>query len=251
MYEDIALYYDLIHADLIADIAYVLDNFSPDEGAVLILGCGTGRAIWPLAQAGFTVVGLDNSPAMLARARKGLSKEVMTVRRRITLVNGDMRDFNCDREFGIAIALNNTFMHLRTVELEQTLMQVRECLGENGRLYIDLINPIILASTPDNPHPAPEQELVVPENEDVVVQSSSNWLDNDAQTLHVQWIYERERGGRGTGGGCVVDEQYCYHFPHQWEIILRKAGFQLRKMAGDYDNSLFAEDSPRLLMQAE
>ena len=250
MYEDIALYYDLIHADLIDDVTCLLNNFAPDEGELLLLGCGTGRAIWPLARAGFTVVGLDNSPAMLSRARAHLQTEPAAIQRRITLVNADMRAFTFDHAFGLAVALNNTFMHLQTADLRQTLAEVRRGLREGGTLYIDLINPIILAVTPDEPHPLPEQELIDPQNGDKIVQSSSNWLDEATQTLHIHWIYERVAANGRIPRSTINDEQYHYHFPHQWETILQELGFALTKMSGDYDGTPFTESSPRLLLQA-
>lgn len=47
----------------------------PDAGTILEVGCGTGHFSRWLAESGFEVIGLDNSPAMLreARAREGAS----------------------------------------------------------------------------------------------------------------------------------------------------------------------------------
>lgn len=39
----------------------------PDGASILELGCGTGRILRPLAQLGHPVLGVDESPAMLAR----------------------------------------------------------------------------------------------------------------------------------------------------------------------------------------
>ena len=43
------------------------------DSTVLELGCGTGRVLLPLAAAGIEVVGLDQSPAMLAIPRQKLA----------------------------------------------------------------------------------------------------------------------------------------------------------------------------------
>src|SRR3954470_8087291 len=40
------------------------------RGPVLELGCGTGRVSLPLTRAGVTLVGVDRSERMLARARR-------------------------------------------------------------------------------------------------------------------------------------------------------------------------------------
>ena len=42
-------------------------------GSVLELGCGFGRLLAPLAQAGLQVTGVDSDPAMLQLARKNLA----------------------------------------------------------------------------------------------------------------------------------------------------------------------------------
>src|SRR6187401_3524724 len=43
-------------------------------GAVLELGCGTGRVLVPVARSGVHVVGIDRSSEMLARARARLRR---------------------------------------------------------------------------------------------------------------------------------------------------------------------------------
>src|SRR3990172_4095220 len=66
--------------------------------------CGTGRIAIPLAQAGIRLVGLDNSPAMLARAREksaGLGN--------VEWVEGDMRAFDLGTAFGLAIIPAGSF----------------------------------------------------------------------------------------------------------------------------------------------
>ena len=70
MYDTIAHYYDVIHADLTEDIKLLLRVADPVRGRVLELGCGTGRIMIPLARAGYDITGVDNSVEMLAIGRK-------------------------------------------------------------------------------------------------------------------------------------------------------------------------------------
>ena len=53
------------------------------------MGCGTGRLLLPLARAGLEVVGIDSSPAMLARARARLAAEP-ALREWATLLRADV-----------------------------------------------------------------------------------------------------------------------------------------------------------------
>jgi SAM-dependent methyltransferase len=77
-------------------------------GPVLELGCGTGRVAIPLAQDGHDVVGLDRSPAMLARAERHARREGVTLR----LVEGDMRSFSFSEAFPLIAIPFNTFLML-------------------------------------------------------------------------------------------------------------------------------------------
>ena len=76
----------------------------PPGAAVLDLGCGTGE---PLAgyfiRAGRTVVGLDGSPAMIAKCRERFPD--------MTWIVGDMRRLALGRTFGAVLAWDS-FFHL-------------------------------------------------------------------------------------------------------------------------------------------
>ena len=69
MYDQIAHYYDLTHADLTDDIDFILSLAQAVNGPILELGCGSGRLLLPLARAGFTVTGVDNSPRPCCSAK--------------------------------------------------------------------------------------------------------------------------------------------------------------------------------------
>ena len=56
--------YDLFHSGS-GDVPFYLDCARRFGGPILELGSGTGRVMIPLAEAGYEVVGLDLSPAML------------------------------------------------------------------------------------------------------------------------------------------------------------------------------------------
>jgi SAM-dependent methyltransferase len=58
-------------------------------GAVLELGCGTGRIALPLGRAGVPLVGIDRSAPMLARARRRIRRSKL--QSRVRLVRGDIR----------------------------------------------------------------------------------------------------------------------------------------------------------------
>lgn len=53
------------------DVEYYLERLSNVRGNVLEVGCGSGRVLIPLLQAGISIDGLDHSDAMLAFAEEG------------------------------------------------------------------------------------------------------------------------------------------------------------------------------------
>ncbi len=82
------------------DVAFFVETAREAGGPVLEIGCGTGRVLIPTARAGIEIVGLDASAAMLALCRQKLAREAEDVQSRVTLVEGDMRRFDLERESG-------------------------------------------------------------------------------------------------------------------------------------------------------
>ncbi|HRQ39735.1 MAG TPA: class I SAM-dependent methyltransferase [Chloroflexota bacterium] len=251
MYNQIADYYDLTHAHLTEDIPFVLALARQAQGPVLELGCGSGRLLRPLAQAGVTVTGLDNSPAMLARARERLAQEPAAVQTRVTLVEGDMTGFVVNGRFPLILIPYNTFMHLDSAQALACLKQARRHLPAGGQLFIDLANPFTVADTPDDHLLSLENVLTDPDTGDVVVHLAANQVDTAGQILHITWLYDRSPAAGGSVHRTIAQATYHYHYPHQMELLLQEAGFTRLTLGGGYDESPFAEESARLLVLAE
>lgn len=253
MYDQIARFYDLTHADLTEDREYVLAMAGKAGGPVLELGCGSGRLLLPLARAGYAVTGVDNSPAMLARARRQLDAEPEAVRARVTLIEADMDSFTLAEpggRFALALIGYNTLMHLAPAQVRATLRRIGSYLPAGGRLFIDLANPFAVAQTPEDSGLTLERSLVDPETGEIILQMASNRLDEGEQSLTITWIYDVSPAAGGPVQRTVATAAYHYFYPHQLELLLAEGGFKLESLAGNYDQSPFAEDSPRLLITA-
>ena len=131
------------------------------SGPICELGVGTGRLAIPLAAAGFDVVGIDASAAMLERLA---AKEPPAS---LTAVLGDMgsvaevlaasasegdgaknSDGDCDghsvqqQRFTLIICAFNTFLNLASEEAQQRCMgQVASLLTENGVFVVESVVP--------------------------------------------------------------------------------------------------------------
>jgi SAM-dependent methyltransferase len=108
------------------------------QGAVLELGCGTGRIALPLGRAGSQIVGIDRSEAMLARARQRVRRA--RLQRRVALVRGDIRHLPFSSPFGLVIAPYGVLQSLlRERDLKTTLSAVYDVLEPDGTFGMELV----------------------------------------------------------------------------------------------------------------
>lgn len=252
MYDQIAYYYDLTHANLTKDIPFILKLAKEVHSPLLELGCGSGRLLLPLAEAGFSVTGIDNSEAMLERGRQKIKQHSPNVQNRITFMQADMSQFSIEgQSFGLIFVPYNTFMHLDTKTAVSTLRCVKRCLAENGRFLIDLANPFAIANTPEDQLLSLENHLIDPETGDHILHMASNKLDEEKQHLHITWIYDRSPAQGGALHRTVAQATYHYRYPHQIELLLQDTGYKLNALWGDYEQSPFNEESQRMIILAQ
>ncbi|MFO7537702.1 MAG: class I SAM-dependent methyltransferase [Chloroflexota bacterium] len=255
MYDQIARYYDLIHARLTVDLPLVLALAQQADGPILELGCGTGRLLRPLARAGYQVTGVDNSEAMLARCRQALAEETAATKARITLVKADLPALDKalgtgNEQFALVIIAYNTLMHLSLNQVNDLLRQLRPYLMKNGRLFIDVANPFFLAETADAPQLTLENQFADPQTGDHILQFATTRLDSAAQICHVTWIFDASPAAGGGVQRHLSQMAYHYFYPHELEMALQSAAYRLEQLWGNYDQTPFAEDSERLLLLA-
>lgn len=250
MYDALAHYYDAMHAGLREDIPLALDLARRSDGPILELGCGTGRLLLPLARAGQEIVGVDNSPEMLARARSLLAQEPAAVRARVTLVEGDILDLPeavQDRAFGLVLLPYNTLLHFRAAAVVTIFRQVARLLGPEGLLLVDTLAPFGLDEGLDTAVPVLEAVLPDEESGAMLEQWSETRVDTAAQTMYVRWHF---RQPDAPAADETVAMAYHYLYPHQLDLLLRQGGLVLTHMFGDYERTPLTEDSERLLVLA-
>jgi SAM-dependent methyltransferase len=108
-------------------------------GAVLELGCGTGRVLAPVSRTGQPVVGVDRSAEMLAYARRRLRRA--RVVRRPALVRADVTALPfAAGHFGAVLAPYGMLQSLLSdAALDDTLASVARVLRPAGRFGIELV----------------------------------------------------------------------------------------------------------------
>lgn len=104
---------------------------------VLDLGCGSGEHCRFFSAEGFRAVGLDRSESMLAKAQQEALPETVEFK----LGNIQTVDKQVQREFGAAISLGNTLVHLmKREELERTFVAIAQVLITGGIFLFQILN---------------------------------------------------------------------------------------------------------------
>jgi SAM-dependent methyltransferase len=248
-YDRLAEYYDLVHAHVTDDIPLYLALANESGGPILELGCGSGRTLLPLLKAGFEAVGLDNSEAMLTRARERV--RASGLENLIHLVHGEMTDFNLGKRFPLVTVPFNAWMHLPSRKAQlASLSCIKQHLIPGGQLVIDLPAPSTIVDAEHDGAMVLEGTFACEKKNESLLQFSSTRLDNKQQILHVTWIYDLVRAN-GETRRTVVPMPLHYLFPRQAELSLQETGLELKALWGDYDRSPYAADSEKLIILAE
>src|SRR5688572_8084309 len=128
------------------DVGFYVEEARKARGAVVELGCGTGRILLPIARADCAIIGVDSSRRMLERCFAKLAAEPATVQARVTLYEHDIRDFALGATFSLAIAPFRVVQQLITVDDQlRFLAAVHRHLPPAGRLIFDVFNPSFAA----------------------------------------------------------------------------------------------------------
>jgi ubiquinone/menaquinone biosynthesis C-methylase UbiE len=140
-WDDYADFYDWENAQTLdrRDVRFWRDMAGQANGAVLELGCGTGRVTLPLARTGAHVVGVDRSEEMLSYARRRAGRAKL---RNLSLVRADIRalPFRHATRFDLVVAPYGILQSLvRDSDLKATLASVAGVLSKDGVFGLDLV----------------------------------------------------------------------------------------------------------------
>lgn len=246
-YDAFAAVYDFEYDELVDDIPFYRDLAVAAGGSVLELGAGTGRVLIPVAAAGVEIVGLDQSPAMLAVAREKVAGLPPEVQARINLVEGDMRSFDLgEARFSLVYIPFRAFLHMLTVEDQlSALAAIWRSLRPGGRLALAFFDPRLdlIAARTTARATTPFIERVTPLLDGArVVQWAAPRYDPLRQLLDAEFIYDRlDADGR-------LVERVHRHLTLRWiyryeaEHLFARAGFAIEALYGGFDGRPFESE---------
>jgi SAM-dependent methyltransferase len=228
------------------DVPFFVETAMESGGPVLELGCGTGRVLIPTAREGIDITGLDLSVDMLAVCRKKLEAEPDEVRARIRLVVGDMRSFELQERFRLVTMPFRPFQHLTTVEDQLACLGcIRRHLAEDGKVIVDVFNPMLEALVKDNlgEEMTPEPEFTMPDGRKVIRKHKIVARDRVNQIQQIELIYYVTHP-EGRQERLVQAFPMRYFFKFEMEHLLARAGFEVEQLYSDYDKSPYGEKYP-------
>jgi SAM-dependent methyltransferase len=143
-YSVTAKHYDGAYAakqDLV-DLPFYLELAEQTAGPILEVACGTGRVLLPIARKGIDIHGVDNSRPMLKILENSLAREPREVRKRVTLHEGDMRDFRLGAKYPLVIIPFRPMQHMHTVADQVSALTTAALhLSDMGVLAFDVFYP--------------------------------------------------------------------------------------------------------------
>jgi ubiquinone/menaquinone biosynthesis C-methylase UbiE len=226
--------------------------------AVLELGCGTGRVTFPLWRSGVSIVGIDRSAAMLARAEKrrrtairrraGITKARSSATRpSVQFVRGDIRHLPFpDGSFPLVIAPYGILQSLlRERDLAETLDAVARVVQPGGTFGLELV-----ADLPSWQEYSRRVSLSGRRRNGVTIKLIES-VRQDPQrrlTLFDQEFVERQ-------GRQVQRRQFTLSFRtltvRQMRRRLEKAGFEVTALLGDYQGGPWDERADAWIILAK
>ena len=210
---------------------------------MLEFGCGTGRALLPIARDGIACTGIDASQQML----DALAAKAPPSALRLHRAPMQRFDLGGDR-FALIFSAFRAFQHLYSVEDQLACLAcVRRHLAPGGRLAFDVFNPrlsrIALLEEPEF------EELRFPLGGEEVVRYTTVTRDLGRQVQRVRMRYERRRGDQVVGDDVAEFEMRWFH-RFEIEHLIARAGFALEALYGDFERGAFTGASPSIVVVA-
>jgi len=214
LYDRIAGIYDPWSASVREDVEFYVEEALGSGGPVVELAVGTGRIAVPIAKAGLEVIGVDQSPEMLAVARGYAERE--GVENLVDLRVGDLREPPVAERVPLVTIPFRSLLHMPDDEQRgRALRAAARLLEPGGRLVFDVF---------------------APSNEDIE-ETDGLWLEREPGIFERADWDPRERtlvlSVRGREHAASLQLQWLS--APEWNALIEDAGFEVEALHGWFD----------------
>ncbi|MFN8223873.1 MAG: class I SAM-dependent methyltransferase [Gaiellales bacterium] len=219
LYDAIAGLYDDWSESVIEDVEFYVEQALAAGGPMVELAVGTGRIAVPVAKAGIDVIGIDESPGMLAVAGRYAEQE--GVADRLDLRLGDIRMPPVAERVPLVTIPFRSLLHLPTnAEKLRALGAAAALLEPGGRVVFDVFAP----------------------SEEDIAETNGVWLEREPE------IFERADWDRATstlrlsvrrGEEATSFTLHWLEAP-SWRALIANAGLEVEAVYGWFDGRPWA-----------
>jgi len=226
------------------DIPFYVEMAKSVGGPAMELGCGTGRILIPIAEAGVEITGLDLSADMLAIAKQKISALHKDIQKRIILIKDDMKNFKLDQSFKLITIPFRAFLHLMTIEdQKKALSNIRDHLADDGKFVFNIFDPNIDIISTHRGYMGQAlkkmAEFKHPQTGNQVLEWDTRQYNLTEQTINEMRLFEEI-----DSSGKIVNRHYVpltLRFVYRYEMqhLLELCGYEIEALYGDFQHGSF------------
>ena len=225
LYDRIARIYDPWSRSVVEDVDFYVEQALASSGPVVELAVGTGRIAVPVAKAGVRVIGVDESPEMLAGARAYADAE--GVGELVDLREGDLREPPVTERVPLVIVPFRSLLHMPDEpEKLRALSAAASLLGPGGRLVFDVF---------------------APSAEDIE-ETDGIWLEREPGIFERADWNERARtlvlSVRGGEQGATFELHWLS--PAEWNALIEDSGLVAEELYGWFDRRPYEDGEDQI-----
>lgn len=225
LYDRIARIYDPWSVSVVEDVEFYVEEARASGGPVVELAVGTGRIAVPIAKAGVPVIGVDESPEMLAGARAYAEGE--GVSELVDLRLGDLREPPVTERVPLVTVPFRSLLHLPDErEKLRALTAAASLLDPGGRVVFDVF---------------------APSREDIE-ETDGLWLEREPGIFERADWDERSRtlslSVRSGDQGATFELHWLS--PPEWNTLIEDAGLVAEELYGWFDRRPYEEGEDQI-----
>jgi SAM-dependent methyltransferase len=247
--DELARLYDLEYDGWDEDSAFWQSFAARTGGPIAEFGCGTARALAPLAQRGYAVIGVDSSQAMLKRAAErfqayGIDEDSFR------LVCRPMEAAAIDEQVRLVFSALNAFAHLATPRRQlQALAAAHRMLDPEGLLILDLFNPLT-QEYDERDRMVTLRNVLADPLTGAPIQQFEVWeVDRETQVVQTTYLYDCLQAD-GSIRRVTTTFPMRYSYRYEIEARLAQANFAVENVFGSYEADPFTGSEEKMIFVA-